>query len=260
MGKFWTLHYSIIKEAFQGLQRIRSAAVLIASFITAVVLAIHPQMGGLLSGVYESKSLTWPLVPLVVGVISTLVWANYKRHLNTEAERDALASEIEFLKKPQIDIEYSGVPPHKDFIDNRDIFCVAVRSKSKTNDLPLVNLYLEDITSIGGWHHNSGEQLLRQQGDNHLDDNPFKHDAILTPGQSLNYQFISRWREPERRAEIIIHYAIHGAGSIPSDRQYRITLKATASNCMAVCRQFLVIVDSQNRLGIEPLGPAKTII
>jgi hypothetical protein len=250
MEKFRKFHWSLIKEAFQSLQRIRSAAVLIASLIIAIVLAIHPQAGGMLSGVYETKSLTWPLVPLVLGVTWTLVWANYKRHLSTEAERDALTSEIELLKTPQMDIEYVGVPPHKDSVLNIDTFRVAVKNKSKTSDLKLVNLWLVNVSSVSGWNHNRSDMRLRQNGDNPSEDSSFRQDASLTPGQSLDYEFISRWRE--HGSAITLHYAIHTVDSIPCNKQYRITLKATASNCVEVFRQFLINVDSRERLIVEP--------
>jgi hypothetical protein len=159
---------------------------------------------------------------------------------------------IQATSEPQIDIEYSGKPPHRDMVGGCDYFRLGARNKSKTTDARSVNLWLSEVTSISGWRHNIGEQRLRQYGDTPSEEKGFRTDAALTPDERTDYDFLSRWREDG--AEIGLWLAVAGRFMLPAG-QYTMTIRATASSAIPSYRKFLVGISSQNALTMEPLGP-----
>jgi hypothetical protein len=214
----------------------------------SLLLFFNQELGERVIRDYDGFSWKWAFAFIGLCFLAAFLKVNFDKYASLEDDHTSLKTENDDLKRIALDIEYSELPPHRDFVGGLDIFRIAVRNKSQTSDVRTVNLWLVNISSVGGWRHNLGEMRLRQYQDNPPAGNPFRQDATLTPGEVLNFEFISRWRDPPT-SEIIVCY--HNPGSIPRG-QYRITLKATGSNCRPVFRQFLVEVDSRDRLKLEP--------
>lgn len=242
-------YFCLVPEVWRLATSLRGMWGTAAILIISGLLLFNQKIGEQAIKDYDGVSWAWGFVFIGASIIFAFLKVNFNKHSTLEDENTKLKNENDALKKINLDIEYSGLAPHRDTVLDVDRYCVTVRNKSETGDLKSVNLWLVNITSISGWNHNRSETLLRQNGDNPPENNPFRENAILTPGQPLDYEFLSRWRG--QGAAIVLHYAISSAGSIPSDRQYRITLKATASNSRAVFCQFLVWIDEQNRLRVD---------
>lgn len=249
MVRAFKYYFGLFPEVWKLAATLRGMWGIVAILAFSCLLFFNQKIGEQAIQDYDGISWEWGFVFIGASIIFAFLKVNFNKHRNLEDDNARLKKENNDLSKIDLDIEYSGLPPHKDSVLNVDMFRVTVRNKSKTVDLKLVNLWLVNITSISGWNHNRSETLMRQNGDNPPDNNQFRENATLTPEQPLDYEFLSRWRE--RGAAIALHYAISGMGSIPSDRQYRITLKATASNSRAVLRQFLVGVNDQESLKVE---------
>ena len=248
MAKYY---WAIICEVFQSLQRLRGATLLILTIVIAALFWFNEPIGNSFLVNYNAISPKWALVALGIAAAWTFLKVNYEHVATIEKERNSLREENERLKTPLIDIEYNDVAPYRDVVENIDLFRLAIKNKSRTQDVKSVNLWLVDIENVRGWNHNHAEQLLRQYEDSPSDGVPFARDATLSPDQSQFYDFISRWRDHER--PIAISYARAVVDTIPSG-QYKITVKATASNSRPRYCKFLVQIDGSNRLEMMSFG------
>jgi hypothetical protein len=239
----------LIPEVWKLAASLRGMWTIVLILAFAGILFFNQELGDKIIKNYDGIAWQWGYRFIVASIVYAFLNVNFTNYRILEDNNTQLKSDNDALSRVDLDIEYSGKPPHRDFVLDVDRFRVAVRNKSKTSDLKLVNLHLVDVTSIKGWNHNRSEMLLRQNGDNPPAGQPFREDAVLTPERALDYEFLSR--PHETGAGIVLHYATPAVDTIPSDRQYRITLKATGSNCRAVFRQFLTTVDNRQRLTVE---------